>query len=257
MKINQALLTPNAYSRPQKNLKKVTNIVIHWVGNPGSTAMANRNYFESLKKGPTYASAHYIIGLEGEIIQCIPEEEIAYHAGVANGYSIGIENCHPDKKGKFNTATYVALIGLCADICRRYILDPEKALLRHYDITGKICPKYYVENTEAWNQLKQDVKKVLYAIGDDKELIEAVNALIISGVSIDINVWGNMKTMNLKYAKQLVEKIGSKYKCSNYKETIDFLVSKQCILTREPWDEEKFKAEWCRALMINIKEKLL
>lgn len=257
MKINQELLTPNAYSRPQKTLKKVTHIVIHWVGNPTSTAIANRNYFESLRKGTTYASAHYIIGLQGEIIQCIPENEIAYHAGVANSYSIGIENCHPNEEGKFNAATYVSLISLCANICKRYKLDPIKALIRHYDVTGKICPKYYVENPGAWQQLKEDVKKVLDIIEEDQPLVEAVKALITAGIQLDVNVWGNMKTMNLSYVKQMVERIGKKYQCSNYKETINFLVSKQCIKTREPWDQEKFKPEWCRQLIINIKEKLL
>lgn len=257
MKIIKEFLTPNSYSRPQKTLKKVTHIVIHWVGNPSSTAIANRNYFESLKKGKTYASAHYIIGLQGEIIQCMPEDEVAYHAGAANTYSIGIENCHPGQDGKFNAATYVSLISLCANICKRYKLDPEKALIRHYDVTGKICPKYYVENIGAWGQLKEDVKKLLLAAQDDEPLIEAVKALISAGIQLDLKVWGDMKTMRLDYAKQMVEKIGKKYQCANYKETIDFLVSKQCITTRQIWDEEKFKPEWCRQMIINVKEKLL
>lgn len=257
MKIIQAFLTPNVYSRPQKPLEEVTHIVIHWVGNPGSTAMANRNYFESLKNGPIYASAHYIIGLQGEIIQCIPESEIAYHAGPANSYSIGIENCHPTQGGKFNSATYVSLISLCANICKRYKLDPEEALIRHYDVTGKLCPKYYVEYPNEWKQLKEDVKKVLFVIEEDQKLIEAVKALITAGIQLDLKVWGNMKTMNMSYVKQMVGRIGKKYQCSNYKETINFLVSKECIKTREPWDKERFRPEWCRQLIINVKEKLL
>ncbi len=257
MKITQVLLTPNAYSRPQKLLRKVTHIVIHWVGNPGSTAMENCNYFESLKEGGTYASAHYIVGLQGEIIQCIPESELAYHAGPANSYSIGIENCHPDQGGKFNSATYVSLVSLCANICRRYGLNPEEALLRHYDITGKICPKYYVEHPIAWKQLKEDVKKVLDILEEDQVLIDAVKAFISAGIQLDLKIWGNTKTMKLTYVKQMIERIGKKYDCASYKETIDFLVSKDCIKVREPWDEEKFKAEWCRQVLINVKEKLL
>lgn len=113
MKIEKALLTPNSYSRPGQKLTKVRKIVVHWVGNANSTAKANRNYFESLRNRKIYASAHYIIGLEGEIIQCIPENEVAYHATTANGYSIGIENCHPEWNGKFNEKTYKSLIELC------------------------------------------------------------------------------------------------------------------------------------------------
>lgn len=159
MKIQEKLLTPNPYSRPQTKLVKVTKIVVHWVGNAGSTAMSNRNYFEGLKTGKngTYASSHYIIGLEGEVIRCIPDTEIAYHAKEANTYSIGIENCHPNWEGEFNDKTYQTLITLCASLSKRYGLNPLTDLLRHYDITKKICPKYYVEHQEAWEQLKKDV----------------------------------------------------------------------------------------------------
>ena len=39
----------------------------------------NRNYFENLRTTQErMASAHFIIGLEGEIIQCVPLNEIAY-----------------------------------------------------------------------------------------------------------------------------------------------------------------------------------
>lgn len=161
VEIKKILLTPNPYSRPQIELNKVTHIVIHWVGNANSSAMANRNYFESLRNKRVFASSHYIIGLQGEIIQCVPETEVAYHASNANKYSIGIENCHPDWHGKFNEATYRSLIDLCADLCKRYKLDPEEALIRHYDVTKKECPRYYVRNVQAWKQLKRDVKKAL------------------------------------------------------------------------------------------------
>lgn len=257
MEIISALLTPNKYSRPQIKLSKVTNIVIHWVGNANTSAEANRNYFESLRTKKVFASSHYIIGLEGEILQCIPEDEVAYHATTANGYSIGIEDCHPDWGGKFNTKTYDSLIELCADICKRYNLDPEKALIRHYDVSGKICPKYYVENSGAWLTLKQDVKKALEAAKEDKELLLAVKAIINAGIVLDIKVWGNVSTMNMKYAKLMVERIGSKFGKKNYKETIDYLVSVGCINTREVWEKEKFKAEWCRLLLIKVYQILI
>ena len=66
------LLTVNEYSRPAAELKKVKGIVIHYTANPGTGASANRNYFEGLKDTHiTKASSHFIIGLEGEIVQCI------------------------------------------------------------------------------------------------------------------------------------------------------------------------------------------
>ena len=154
----ESYLTINPYSRPGIKLSSVRRIVIHWVGNAGSSAIANRNYFESLKDKHIYASSQYIIGLNGEIIQCMPENEVAWHSGnyEMNLNSIGIENCHPDWSGKFNENTYNTLIELIADICRKYGLD-QNAIVRHYDVTGKDCPRYYVENNWAFEQLKKDV----------------------------------------------------------------------------------------------------
>lgn len=257
MEIISALLTPNKYSRPQIKLSKVTHIVIHWVGNANTSAKANRNYFESLRTKKIFASSHYIIGLEGEILQCIPESEIAYHATTANGYSIGIEDCHPDWGGRFNSQTYESLIELCADICKRYNLNPEKALLRHYDVSGKICPKYYVEHEDAWHTLKEDVKKALEAKKEDKELLIAVQAMISAGIVLDIKVWGNVNTMNMKYAKLMVERIGIKFGKKTYSETIDYLVAMGCINTRAVWEAEKFKPEWCRTLIIRVYQSLI
>ena len=69
----------NPYSRSGIALKKVKGVVIHYVANPGSTAKENRDYFNNLQNThTTKASSHYIVGLDGEIIQCIPQNEISY-----------------------------------------------------------------------------------------------------------------------------------------------------------------------------------
>ena len=168
MEIKQALLTKNIYSRPGTKLSRVKKVVIHWVGNANSTAQANRNYFESLKTKKIYASAHYIIGLEGEILQCIPENEIAYHATVANGYSIGIENCHPRWDGKFNEKTYNSLIELCVDICKRngikqlnYTGDANGNLTRHNMFAATACPGPYLQSK--FSYIAEEVNKQLLA----------------------------------------------------------------------------------------------
>ena len=162
-------------------MSKVKGIVIHYVGNPGSTAEANRNYFENLKVGQKmsngdyrFASSHYIVGLEGEIVGCIPETEVAYHASSANKDHIGIEVCHPTADGKFSDVTYKVLIELIIDICKRHSLNPLRDIIRHYDVTGKDCPRYYVKSIEAWEQLKQDT---------DKGMVEST----ISKLQIELN----------------------------------------------------------------------
>ena len=153
------LLTINPYSRTGEKQGKIEYIVVHWVGNPGTSALQNRNYFNNLAKThTTYASAHYIVGLDGEVIRCIPDEEVAFHRGNydMNRKSIGIENCHPDWEGKFNDKTYKSLIELIRELMRKYNISIDR-VIRHYDVTKKDCPLYYVKHQEAWEQLKKDI----------------------------------------------------------------------------------------------------
>lgn len=155
--IEKMFLTPNQYSRPQKELKSVKGIVIHYTANPGSTAKENRNYFENLKnKRSKYASSHFVVGLDGEIVQCIPLDEIAYASNSRNDDTISIEVCHEDKSGKFNEETYDTLVHLVAWLCDEYGLKKED-IIRHYDVTGKLCPKYFVEHKKEWKKFKNNV----------------------------------------------------------------------------------------------------
>lgn len=156
-KLDVQLLTVNKYSRPGTRLEKVNGVVIHYVGNAGTTAAQNRSYFESLKDThKTSASSHFVIGMEGEIIQCIPTSEIAYASNNRNEDTVSIECCHPKKDGKFTDETYDSLVELTAFLCCKYDLEMED-IIRHYDVTGKECPKYYVKHEEEWIRFKKDV----------------------------------------------------------------------------------------------------
>lgn len=151
-------LVPNPYSRPQTPLSQVNGIVVHYVGNPGTTAEGNKSYFEQLAQtGETYASSHFIIGLDGEIIQCIPLNEISYCSNERNDDTIAIECCHPDEGGQFTEATYNSLLRLTSWLCQAFSLDPSSDVIRHYDVTGKECPLYYVKNPQAWQQFLSDL----------------------------------------------------------------------------------------------------
>lgn len=166
--ISQQLLTINDYSRPGTELERVKGIVIHYTGNPGTTAMQNRNYFESLAvKKDTKASSHFIIGLSGEIIQCVPLEEVAYASNERNWDTISIECCIDNSAGKFNEKTYDALVVLTAWLVGEYDLKIED-IIRHYDVTGKACPKYFVEHESAWEDFKLDVEKYIDTNGVEK-----------------------------------------------------------------------------------------
>lgn len=145
MQIKEMLLTPNKYSRPQIPLKSVKKIAVHYTGDPGASALDERNYFEGLKNGGGRSvSSHFIIGLSGEIIQCIPLNEWSYCTNQANAYSISIECCISDAVcGKFTAATEQSLAELCAYLCNKFKLDPTNDIIRHYDVTGKQCPLYW------------------------------------------------------------------------------------------------------------------
>ena len=146
------------YSRPGTELKKINGVVIHYVGNPATTAKANRDYFANLSlTGDTYASSHFVVGLEGEIIQCVPMTEVAYCSNERNDDTISIEVCHEDETGEFNPETMESLVQLTAWLAVTFDLETED-IIRHYDVTGKICPKFYVENEDAWQTLLADVE---------------------------------------------------------------------------------------------------
>lgn len=156
--IDVELLTQNPYSRPGISISEINGIVIHYTANPGSTAIANRNYFESLKDTQNNkVSSHFVIGLDGEIVQCIPSSEISYASNSRNSDTLSIECCHPDETGQFTQATYRSVVELTAWLCKRFDVRVEN-VIRHYDVTGKNCPKYYVEHADAWMQMKADIQ---------------------------------------------------------------------------------------------------
>ena len=155
--IDVQLLDVNPYSRPGTETEEITGIVVHYTANPGSTAQNNRDYFNGLKDShETEASSNFIVGLDGEIIQCVPTWEMAYASNSRNIDTVSIECCHPDETGKFTDETYRALVQLTAWLCVKFNLT-EDQVIRHYDVTGKNCPKYFVEYEDAWAQFKEDV----------------------------------------------------------------------------------------------------
>jgi N-acetylmuramoyl-L-alanine amidase len=177
MNIERSLLTVNPFSRPGKTLSGKKGIVIHWVANPKTSAMQNRNYFESLKKqdlnypDARFASAHFIVGIGGDIVQCLPAEEMAYHAGAKiykpdavskfgnypNNCTIGIELCHPEWDGRFTVDTLNSAAELCALLCVQADLNPMSDIWRHYDVTGKDCPKWFVDRPDEFDEFKKGV----------------------------------------------------------------------------------------------------
>ena len=145
--IDVQLLDVNPYSRPGIESDGITGIVIHYT----------RDYFNGLQYSQeTSASSNFVVGLDGEIIQCVPTWEVAYASNDRNYDTVSIEVCHPDESGKFTDKTYRSLVQLTAWLCVKFDLTADD-VIRHYDVTGKNCPKYFVENEEVWAAFKENV----------------------------------------------------------------------------------------------------
>lgn len=152
--VDVQIIDINGSGRRGERLSGVNDIVIHYVGNPGTTAQQNHDFFD---QPDTTVSAHFLVGLNGEIIQCIPLDEVSSASNERNGDTISIEVCHPDATGQFNQKTYDSLVKLTAWLCD-YCDIGRDHVIRHYDITGKLCPLYFVEHPDAWEQFLVDVK---------------------------------------------------------------------------------------------------
>ena len=162
--IEEKYLSVHENSRPGYKLESIKNIVVHYVANPNTTALQNWKYFENSKPG---TSAHFIIDLDGSILQCMPLDEVAWAIGTPEGNytSISIECCHPDSTGKFTEATYESLVKLVSWLCAKFDLT-EQEVKRHYDyprttdsgfVWHKQCPLYYVNHPEEWEAFKEDL----------------------------------------------------------------------------------------------------
>lgn len=152
--VDSQIIPVNGSARRGVTMKRVTDIAIHYVGNPGTSAQANRDYFA---QPDTQVSAHFLIGLDGEVIQCVPLNEKSSATNERNRDTISIEVCHPDATGQFTQESYDSLVKLTAWLCDHCGIGRDQ-VIRHYDITGKLCPLYFVDHPEAWEQFLADVK---------------------------------------------------------------------------------------------------
>lgn len=181
IKMREALLPINPFSRPGKKLYEVKGIAYHYAGNAGTSAESNRRYFQGLaRQNPTddiedrYAASHFIVD-DNEIVQCIPDDEKAWHVGSynympgiereigkhPNNYLIGIEICHPDNTGNFTKRTILNVIQLTFYLMNKYPHLKKSDLYRHNDITGKDCPRYWVERPDYWERFRNLIESGL------------------------------------------------------------------------------------------------
>jgi N-acetylmuramoyl-L-alanine amidase CwlA len=174
----EMLLTPGRGGRPGRKITPKA-YVLHWTANEtvGADAKRNRDYFENHPQNKV--SAHYVID-DHQVVQCVSESEMAYHVGAKsykqlalerlssypNDCTIGIEMC-VNRDGRFEQ-TYANTVDFVARRlhARGWWVD---RLWRHFDITGKVCPRFWVDDGTAilygfnsaqggWQRFKADVE---------------------------------------------------------------------------------------------------
>jgi N-acetylmuramoyl-L-alanine amidase len=191
MKLTQDFLSVHPDARPGIVRSVTLALIYHWTGwmpwqtKPG-TAKGTRDWFESHEK---QSSAQYIIGTRGDILQDIPENEVAWHCGsktldpvsgrlytdwarnmlgeyATNNYlhtpnyaTVGIEMHAIDKEGRFSDETLLAALDLGVLICQLHSLDPIRQVGTHHQVVGwKPCPLWWTEHPEQFEKFKQALK---------------------------------------------------------------------------------------------------
>lgn len=227
-KINKLI---SGYNHNAGSVSRIKYIVIHYTGALGD-AKANCNYFAG---GNRNASAHYFVGYDGAIWQSVEDKNVAWHCGAKsykhaecrNANSIGIEMCvrkkstasmgATDKDWYFEDATVEAAAELT-----RYLMDkynvPASHVVRHYDVTGKICPNPYVYNTTAhtWDEFKRLISDTASAggmvqNGNTEKAIwdylagKGLNAYAVAGLMGNLYAESGLNSCNLQnsYNKSL------------------------------------------------------
>lgn len=175
----EKFLTINDYSRPNRRLRFVKAIIIHWVAKPGQRTNSVWQYWENRKDGKSgYGSGHYIVDLNGDILHCIPDSEMAYHVGsrqytsyalktlspYPNNCTIAVELTHLDSEGSFSNETFDAATQLTAKLCYKYGLDPFEGVMTHKFVVGwKDCPKWFSKHPYDFDGFRLKVKRLMNA----------------------------------------------------------------------------------------------
>ena len=183
MEIKELLTKVN---RTVANNRAIKYIVMHYVGGV-STAYNNAKYFENVDR---QASAHYFVD-DNETYRVVAEKDIAWHCGTTGTYysecrnsnSIGIEMCCFNNNGALDISESVVnkTIALVKDLMAKYNI-PAENVIRHYDVTRKICPAPFVSNTDRWNDFRVKItREIAPKPTETKKSVEELAREVIDG----------------------------------------------------------------------------
>lgn len=188
MKINFKACQSNNYQKGRTG--KIEYLVIHYTANNGDTALGNASYFARAKVG---ASAHYFVD-QKEVWQSVRDVDAAWHCGgglqgsgghafhgrCKNSNSLGVEMCSAKHNGTYYIPedTQKNTVALVQELMAKYNI-PLDRVIRHYDVTGKLCPRPFVDEAK-WAAFKE-------RIGDD--MTEAEVKKIMNGNRDKASPW--------------------------------------------------------------------
>ena len=192
-------------NRTVRTNRNIQFIVIHYVG-AVSTAYANTKYFKSVNRG---ASAHYFVD-ETSVWQCVEDKDDSWHAGTKGSYthptcrnsnSIGIELCIKRNQNGwyFEPDTIKNGQWLTRVLAQKYNIATNR-ILRHFDVTGKICPEPFVRNTEAWIRFRnlEGVERPV----TQEEFNDKMNVWITQRGLLPVSSWANVNGVWTKVLNQ-------------------------------------------------------
>ena len=152
----------------KRNTSLIKYLVYHYTANDGDTDEANAKYFHN---NVVKASAHRFVDDDSVTIS-VPDNYVAWHCGgglqgskghtyykkCTNTNSIGIEMCDTKRNGKYEVTpkTRSNAIALGKEIVKKYGIKKEN-VIRHYEVTGKNCPAYFVKDEEAWIKFRNEI----------------------------------------------------------------------------------------------------
>lgn len=159
----------------KRHVNSIQFIVVHYTGNDGDTAISNGNYF---KNNIIKTSAHYFVD-DNHIVRSVDDDYVAWAVGgskyadtsktgggkmygvCTNTNSISIELCDTLKNGTsgFTNMTTANAVKLIRELMVRYKVNINH-VIRHFDVTGKICPKPFVDSYK-WQDFKNTIEEVI------------------------------------------------------------------------------------------------
>lgn len=167
-----------------KRTQKIEWIVMHYTANDGDSDESNGRYFQQ-PLNPV-ASAHYFVD-DDSITQSVPDDYVAYHCGARtykhpycrNANSIGVELCDAKRDGRVmaTNKTIANAAELVYSLCKQYGI-PYDHIIRHYDVTGKLCPAYWVKG-DGLAKFRRQVEEV-------GEVVEK-SYMIVDGKKVEVN----------------------------------------------------------------------